>query len=153
MRRVIKLFSGHLPVKPTVEKLKGTIADGPNENDTHRERSMPRHSSTFKDVQSSPSKENHLLEQEDVPNIPLQAGTFSTPDTSATPRLHYSRSRRTIGMNQRRLAFESGSDSKQKAVARTVDSDSRDVSVSTVEFKGKINSGVSILPKRHSYTC
>lgn len=145
------MFSGYSPTKPDVDKLRETIADGPDENSAHREDSHPRHSSTFRDELSSPSKAKHLLEQENVPDIPLQGGNISTRDTSATPpRLqYYSRRGRSIGMNQRRLAFESSSDSKQKAVARTVGSDSIDASASTVEFKGRTKSAVSILPKMH----
>lgn len=130
-----------------------TVHDCAAANASHQEDTVPSHTSASReDVLTAPSKAKCLLEQEGVPDIPLHGGTYSTRDTSATPPrnpllltcLHYSRIGRSIDMSQRRLLFDSPSESLPRQ--KVVNSNSDSASVSTVEFKGKTDPGVSILP-------
>jgi hypothetical protein len=154
MRGAIKLFSGCSSLKPSEEKFKEVTADTADANASHREDTVLGHTSTLReDVQSAPLKAKHHLEQEGVPDIvPLQEGTYPTRDTSATPPrnpllltcLHYSRIGRNTDMSQRRLVFDSSSESLSRQ--KVVDRNSDDVSVSSVEFKGTTDPAVSKLP-------
>lgn len=143
------IVSGCTPTNPNVDNLKESAADGPYENASHPENSMPRHSAAFRVVRRPSSRAKHILEQEDVPDN-SQLGILSPGKSAAAPRLHHSRRGRILGINQRRLTFDSCSDSKQKATAKDVGSESTDASVSIVQVQGKTNSYVRIL---HLETC
>lgn len=121
------------------------MAQEANANAAHQDTVLD-HTTLHRDAESDPPKLHQVLDNEDVSHIPLQEESFSNRDVSATPPrnpmlltgVRYSRKWINPDMSQRRLTFDSANESFSRA------SNSSDDSLSSVEFKGRKNSAVSI---------